>query len=168
MRADQSPCKSAVNATANVEWYFEQPPGYFGEGRLEERITVLGRTTKVARDFGARTITRTTPAGRVQRASYDAFGRITSLRLDDTLAPITRSYDARGFLESVTLGTANWSLDWNEQNLLERITDNLGREVEYAFDAGDRLASMTRGGVESLFSFADDGDLESFTMPLGG
>ena len=109
------------------------------------------------------------PAGLVQTMT-DALGRVTSY-----------TYTSRGLLQSMTraVGTADQTtttFEYDSSDNLTAVIDGLARHTEYAYDALNRMVSMSQpdpdgAGTEAApiwrFGYDANGNRTSMTDPLG-
>ena len=127
-----------------------------------------GQTNDVTTSF-TYTTGAAVPKGLV-RTMTNALGRVTAY-----------AYTSRGLLQSMTqaMGTADEttrSFEYDARDNLTATIDGLGRRTEYAYDALDRMVSMTQpdpdgagSAVSPVWHFAHDanGNRTSVTDPLG-
>jgi RHS repeat-associated protein len=135
-----------------------------------ETMTVNGRTYTANYDGPTKTFTDTTPEGRRATATINNLGRITKRQIAGLL-PRSYGYDARGRLNTLTLGTGEdarvttftYSSD---SGYMETMTDPLGRIVRFESDAVGRITKRTLpGNREVLYRYDANGNLISVTPP---
>jgi RHS repeat-associated protein len=130
-----------------------------------DRFTVNGRTSTSAYDAASRAVTTTTAGGRKMVAVLDATGRIASLQ-PTGVPSVTFGRDAIGQLRTVTQGARSTSIDYDTAGLPWRLTDTLGRQVQFQYDAAGRVLSQTLpGGRVVGMSYDRSGNLNSLTPP---
>ncbi len=101
----------------------------------EETPTITGRQFSIAYDAEARTITSTTPEGRIAWRFLDEKGRVIKVETPE-LAPLEITYDERGRVteatrRSSTEGTRTATATY-ESGYLKTVTDPLGRTLAFA------------------------------------
>lgn len=112
-----------------------------------DSTNINGRVYSSTYDKAARTIRRSTPAGRLTTTTLDAAGRPESLQVTG-LDPTVASYDAAGRIATLTSGsganarTVTFGYD-PANGMVSSITDPLGRVTRLAYDAAGRQISET-------------------------
>lgn len=136
---------------------------------LTDRITTGGQQRSIAWNGAARTLTFTSPEGRVRTLTLDALGRVVGFA-GAGIAPAVVSYDARGRVERRTIGSGaaarqtHFAFDQNGR--VASVTDPLGRVVGFTYDAaGRRVASTRPDGSVVQFAFDAASNLTGFTPP---
>ena len=129
-------------------------------------------TTRVF-DAATRTWTTTSPAGRVSTETLDDKGRPVSTQ-PSGLAPSTMSYDAHGRLSQMAQGqgtdTRTTSFDYypsgTQAGFLSSITDALGRQIQFEYDAAGRVTRQTLPDGRTVdMSYDPNGNLTSIVPP---
>ncbi|HXU62344.1 MAG TPA: RHS repeat-associated core domain-containing protein, partial [Polyangia bacterium] len=134
-----------------------------------DAATINGRTTTRTYDAGSRTTTTTLPSGRQRIVREDEHGRLTYSQFGG-LAPTVNSYDARGRLQSVTVGTGA------DARTTSFTYDGLDRPVSsvdprsltdgFGYDADNRsVVRTTPDGAQTVLSYDPAGDLVSVAPP---
>jgi RHS repeat-associated protein len=136
---------------------------------LEDTSTVDGRTSTSHYDAATRTLTLTSPEGRVSTMVFDLLGRVVSSQFAD-LEPVTVSYNALGQLETLTAGTGLdarvSSFTYGADGFRQSITDPLGRTATLERDLAGRVTRKTLPGLVDIdFSYDAAGDLDGITPP---
>jgi YD repeat-containing protein len=110
-------------------------------------------STTTVYDGTARTLTTTSPAGRQSVTTLDANGRIVQIQFG-TLTPVQFTYDDRGRVAAVTIGTGQdarlTTYTYDADGWLSSITDALGRVFGFEHDPAGRLLLV--GGCPPLGS----------------
>ena len=136
---------------------------------LTDTQTVNGRTSTAVFDVATRTLTSTSPAGRVTTSVLDAQGR--PVRTEQAgLAPVLFDYDAQGRLQTLTHGegldarTATFA--YGADGLLASTSDALAQSTDYAHDlAGRTTRQVYPDGNDVLFDYDPNGNLTALTPP---
>ena len=136
---------------------------------LTDTVTINGRTYTSTYDAAARRFTDTTPEGRQTVTTVDAQGRALSGQSGD-LAPFAATYDPRGRLTSLVIGTGpqarTFTLTYDAQGFVSTFTDPLSATDQLTYDAVGQVTSTTLpDGQEILFNYDADGNLTSLTPP---
>ena len=137
---------------------------------LSDALVINGRTYTSAYDGPSRTITFTTPAGRLTTQEIDMQGRPKTFA-EGGISPLQVAYDNRGRLSSVTqsdgVETRTLTLSYNQQGFLASITDPLGRVLSYAYDGAGRLTHKTLPDNRVIqYGYDSNGNTTSIT-PAG-
>jgi RHS repeat-associated protein len=130
-----------------------------------ETRSLNGRTFRLNYSRASRSITITSPVGRVATTVLDANDRPSSIQLPGT-APLTLTYDSHGLPALLALGTRQTTLAYDDHARLRTLTDPLHRSVTFDYDAADRIAFETFGdGRQIGFSYDADGNVTSVSPP---
>jgi RHS repeat-associated protein len=114
----------------------------------------------------AKTLTSLSPMKRSSVSTFNDKGQLTK-RAVGTLLPVLLSYNSRGQLSSVAQGDRLSKLDYDSNANLSRVTDPLGRKVDYAYDLAGRLVKQTNpDGSMTQMSYDANGNVKSIT-PAG-
>ena len=150
------------------------PNDLFSLTLLTEASNLNGKIYTSTYDTAARMITHITPEGRQVVTTTDAQGRITSMQRTG-LAQATYSYDSRGRLSLITLGTGadsrTYSLTYNttptDDGLLDSITDPESSTVSFVqYDAAGRLLVTGLPDANQVyFGYDSRGNMTSLTPP---
>ena len=137
--------------------------------KLTETVTVNGQVYTSVYDATLKTITATSPAGRVAVATLDAKGKITQEAVTG-LAPVAYAYDARGRLATLTGGTGvdarQSSFVYDVKGYLASIADPLGGIIGYTYDGAGRVTNKTlKDGRTVSFAYDANGNVTSVTPP---
>lgn len=140
-----------------------------------ETVTRNGRATVQAYSAADRTWTAISPSGRVVATILDELSRPVETRVGD-LAPLGVSYDSRGRLSSLIHGngaaartaTFDYHAEGDQAGYLASLTDALGRQVRYEYDADGRVIrqALPDGRAISM-SYDANGNLLALTPPGG-
>jgi RHS repeat-associated protein len=130
-----------------------------------ETRTTNGLTSIRRYDAVAHTYTATSPEGRTRLDSLDGRGRLV-LRRAPGLAAFLMSYDAKGRLASVRQGSRLLQYAYDARGNLASTTDPIGKVTSFSYDAADRVVSKQRPD-SSVISFGYDltGSVASITPP---
>ena len=140
--------------------------------RLTESLTINGKATVNAYDAATNTWTLTTPEGRIQTTVLDDKGRVTSQQASG-LAALNFSYDTRGRLSGITLGSGAASrslqLGYDANGYLGSLTDDLNRVTGFSRDVLGRVSQQTTPDSRTIgFDFDPNGNLTGLTPPGRG
>ncbi len=136
---------------------------------LDDTLVLNGRTSTSHFDAATRTLTTTSPAGRVRTRTIDLQGRTISSQVTG-LAPVTATYDAVGRLATITTGTGpdarTTTLAYDSQSYLHSITDPLGHITSFTYDAvGRPLTQTLPDGRVIQTTYDANGNVASLTPP---
>lgn len=142
---------------------------------VTETVTVNGRVTSATYDAGEQQWAVTSPEGRSAATTVDGQGRPLTQSVPG-LAPVSRSYDDRGRLSSLEVGTgaeersaefAYYDATPGDQaGYLRSISDPAGRVTTFARDAVGRVISQTLPGGRSVgYQYDANGNLTAITPP---
>jgi RHS repeat-associated protein len=136
---------------------------------LTTSYTFAGATTEDVYTASTRTLLSTSPEGRTVTVTTDEQARPLQ-RSVPGLHPMTVTYDVRGRLESVSVGTDGdvraTTFAYAEDGFLDSVTDPLERTVGMERDPVGRLVrSNLPGGLFVEFDYDDEGNLLSLTPP---
>ncbi len=127
--------------------------------------TLFGRpytSTWVAAD---KTWTTSTPEGRLSRVTVDAKGKTLVSKAPGVLDTVF-TYDADGRVETATQGTRTLKYAYNAQGLVEKLTDALGRETTFTYNAAGRPTASTGPGNRTIAVESDaHGNIVSLAPP---
>ena len=134
-----------------------------------DTVSVNGQSFKRTYNASTRTFTSTSAAGRQGSSTIDTLGRTVSSQTSG-LAPAAYTYDSRGRLATVTVGTGadarTTTIAYNAGGLPATVTDSLGRSVGLDYDGAGRLISQTMpDGSIVAFEYDANGNLTSLTPP---
>lgn len=133
---------------------------------LTETENVDGRISTAVYVNSSRTLTVTSPAGRVATITLDARGRVASEHVDGQ-QPFTYVYDLRGRLAQFAQGPRVMTVAWGSNDgYLDTLTDPLGRTTQFQHDAIGRPTKVTRpDGKFVQFGYNAAGDVTQLTPP---
>jgi RHS repeat-associated protein len=134
---------------------------------LKDVVSVNGRTSTSSFDVSSRTLTLTSPGGRVSQAVFDPLGHLVEARPPGVL-PIHYVYD-RGRPTQITQGTRIWILSYGPDGLVSGATDPLGHTQSFIRDPAGRPTTQTLedGGSAIGFGYDSDSNLTLLTTPSG-
>jgi YD repeat-containing protein len=108
---------------------------------LKDVVSVNGRTSTSSFDVASRTLTLTSPAGRLSQAVFDALGHLVEARPPGVL-PIDYTYD-RGRPKQITQGTRAWIISYGPDGFVSEVTDPLGHTQSFIRDPAGRPTEQT-------------------------
>lgn len=141
------------------------PDDPLSQKTLTDKLSVNGRVLTTVTDVPARTVTQTTPVGRKTVASADDHGRLSALQLPGQPL-IEFSYDARGRIASIKRGARTRSGTYDSRGFVASVTDELGQTVQLERDAAGRLTRQVLPDGRAISYTRDaDGNITSLTPP---
>ena len=135
---------------------------------LEDQVTVNGQLWRHAYTAGTRTVTITTPEGRVTQAVLDEAGRLLTYDPDtsNALAVTSLTYDNRGRLTQVAQPGRSQQFGYNNANWLTNQTGPDGRSATLSYDLAGRLTTAVLPGSRTVtFAYDANGNQTSLTPP---
>jgi RHS repeat-associated protein len=143
-----------------------------GDNTLTSQVdttTINGKVSSSTYNTAAKTMTSVSPMGRTTVTTLDDKGRAVGMQ-SGNLAPSAYSYDSRGRLSSVTLGTAPdtrvTTFGYDESDRLKTVTDPLNRVTEYTYDDANRVTAQKFSDGNSVdFGYDANGNVTSVTPP---
>ncbi|MCI0540979.1 MAG: hypothetical protein L0Z50_37740 [Verrucomicrobiales bacterium] len=136
---------------------------------LSYATTVNGRTSRSDYTAAMRTITNTSPEGRVDVVTLDTQGRVVFAQAPG-FAPVAVSYDARGRLREIIEGggvaarTSRFSYD--AAGFFVATVDALDRTNSFTYDGAGRLQTETSPGGRTIrHEFDAEGNRLALTPP---
>ncbi|VAW87327.1 hypothetical protein MNBD_GAMMA17-1579 [hydrothermal vent metagenome] len=142
---------------------------------LTETITTNGKASVSSYDTTSNTWTSTSPEGRIATVVLDARANPIQVQVAD-LEGITLGYDIRGRLSSQSQGqgaemrstTYSYHSSGSQAGWLASITDSLGQQAQFDYDAVGRVTRQTLPDGRFIdYSFDHNGNLASLTPPGG-
>lgn len=128
-----------------------------------------GRRAEVKYQAGSRSVTATSPEGRLSLSRLDSFDRVIETSVSGLEAART-TYDEHGRVREIAQGPAgserrtSWTYD--SQGHVETITDPLQRTVRLEHDAAGRVTKQILPDLREIsFSYDANGNLTSLTPP---
>lgn len=136
---------------------------------IEETFLRNGAVTMRQYAADSRTFTVTTPLGRRFMTTVDDRERVVSEQ-GAGLEAVDYVYDARGRLAGVTTGAGMerraYTLDYGADGFLGRITDPLGRALQFMRDAAGRVTQQTFPDGRNIgYGYDANGNITSITPP---
>jgi RHS repeat-associated protein len=158
---------STVTTTREVS--LSNPDDPLSLGTQTDTLAINGRTYRSTYTQDTKTLTTTTPAGRISTVTLDTKGRVVQEQVTG-LEPVNYTYDALGRLQTITQGsgavTRTSTLTYNRNNELTAITDPLGRTVGFAYDLASRITSQTLSDLREIrYTYDANGNVTSITPP---
>jgi len=156
------------NVTTDARTITTPGTTWLGIDVLTETRKVSGLSWTAVFDGPQKTITRTSPAGRVRTATVDASGRPTQVVLDANYAPTSLAWNAKGLLGQVGRGAQHRTYAYDARNRLASLTDAGSRVHAFTFDTADRPITASFPGNEvTALAWDADANLAGFTPPGG-
>jgi len=141
------------------------PADLWSFSSLAETTTVNNRSFLEIFTKATRTLTRTTPAGRIVTTTLDEAGRVVKLELPGVL-PVNLTYDAHGRLAMVAQGPRTRTRAYGPDGWLASVTDAVGQVRAFASDPVGRVLEETRpDGEAALFGYDAAGNGIAVTPP---
>jgi len=164
-----TPAGLTLTASVDKQAELSNPADPLSHTSLTETVTINGKTTTSTYDAVTRTWTRTTPEGRTQTTVLDDKGRVVSMQTAG-LAAVNLTYDSRGRLSGITLGSGADSrfltLNYDANGYLSALTDTLSRVTAFARDILGRVTKQTMPDNRDIgFVFDANGNLTGLTPP---
>ncbi|MDP1696697.1 MAG: RHS repeat-associated core domain-containing protein [Xanthomonadaceae bacterium] len=142
---------------------------------LTDTVTTNGRVETAAFDATARHWTFTSAAGRTTQLDIDAQGR-SLLQAVPGLAPVAASYDGLGRPSEIVVGNGGDarrarfayfdSTAGAQAGFLRTVTDAIGRETHFSYDAAGRVTAQTLPDGRNIgFQYDAQGNLAALTPP---
>jgi len=154
----------AISRTASLA----NPSDPFSLTTQTDTVTVNGNKYISTFTGANKTFVDTTPAGRTTTTVLDALERISSIQ-PAGMALTAYSYDSRGRLSSILVGTRNTAIAYDANGNLASITNPLNQTRSFTYDAtGHMLTMMLEDGRVINYSYDPNGNLTSITPPGSG
>jgi RHS repeat-associated protein len=141
---------------------------------MVKTVTVNGRASTAEFDANSRTWNHTSPVGRQRTTTLTSDGRVAAIQVADFEAA-TYTYDAKGRLDLVTVGTgpASRSTDFTYYSggpfdgFLQTIIDAENRTLSFDdYDLAGRVKKQTLPGAREVhYSYDENGNLTALTPP---
>ena len=134
-----------------------------------DTTTVNGKVSTSTYNVAANTITNISPTGRQTISTLDPKGRVINVQAGN-LAPTAYTYDNRGRLATVTVGTGTsariTSFGYDPLDRLESVTDPLMRVQSYVYDDANRVVGQVFTDESEVgFSYDANGNVTGVTPP---
>lgn len=164
----QAPGKALVASSTTRAVTLANPDNPLSLTTRTDVTTIGTRTWRSVYDAATRTITSTSPQGRVSKVTLDAKARVVRSETPG-LEPVAYTYDAKGRVETITQGTGTTARitrsTYDTQGRLATVTDALGRVTTYSYDAADRVTSVNGPGGVASATYDQNGNLATITPP---
>jgi YD repeat-containing protein len=135
---------------------------------ITRKVTVNGRTSTLSHDTVAAKKTSSSPAGRSAVVEYDPNTLVVERVQTPGLLDTNYAYDSRGRMIQMQAGSRASSLGYNDKGFLGSLTDSLGRQTFYEYDAAGRVSGIVRpDGSFVDFSYDGNGNLTVLVNPAG-
>jgi RHS repeat-associated protein len=136
---------------------------------VADTVGLNGRNWTIVYEAATNTETTISPMGRQTTIVTDAQGRIRESRVAGLL-PATIEYDVHGRPVRMTRGAAEnlrtTVLGYNASGYLETVTDALGREVRFDFDAAGGISKIIRPDTYAvLYGYDANGNVAVVNPP---
>lgn len=147
---------------------FTDPSSLFALATWTRTVKLNGRAWTYRFDVATRTLTTTSPAGRVTTTVFDTLGRTASRQLPGVL-PVQMTYDANGRTTQVSQGNRSWSTTYDALGRAASLTGPMGLTTLFSWDAADLLSAATRpDGQVTLVAHDASRSITSVTPPGRG
>jgi RHS repeat-associated protein len=157
--------KVVSSATASAE--LDDPLNPLSLRKLTRTVTLNGQTSTSVIDVPTRSVTTTSPEGRVTTAGFDASGRVVRVEPGPGVEPVERSYDEHGRLDHVKQGDREVDLGYDALHRLVSIDGGDGL-TRFGYDDADRVVSVTSpDDAVTRYGHDADGNVTSVTRPGG-
>jgi YD repeat-containing protein len=135
---------------------------------IASKVTVNGRSSMLSQDIAAARKSLTSAEGRTLVVEYDPDTLVTERVQVPGLLDLNYTYDSRGRLTRVSSDTRQAAFFYDAHGNLAALTDSLGRQTRYEYDAVGRVTGVTRPDG-SFVDFAHDanGNLTVLVNPSG-
>jgi RHS repeat-associated protein len=139
-------------------------------GQITEVVDPLSRKTLREYDLAGNLKSITDPAKRKTSYVYDTANRVKEISYSDGVTPNAKfSYDADGNLVSMSDGTGESTLEYDQLGRMIKSKNGHGDVVGYEYDLGNEQTKVTYPNGKSIVQeFDDAGRLEKVTDWLGG
>ncbi|MCP4711068.1 MAG: hypothetical protein GY869_20810, partial [Planctomycetes bacterium] len=128
--------------------------------------TVNGKTATVVHNIKNNLKKITTPENRTVTTTYDPNTLLTDRISIPGLLDTTFIYDARGRLETTATGTRGITYGYNNEGLLESVTDVESRTISYSYDDVGRVIRVDRPDASAVeFVYDKNGNMTVLTTP---
>ncbi|MDP1696696.1 MAG: hypothetical protein Q8L45_02750 [Xanthomonadaceae bacterium] len=169
------PSGLALLQTTTREVTLAAPADALSLQSLTDTVTTNGRVERAVYEAAVREWTFTSPANRVVTVTVDGQSR-PQTEVVRGLEPVTTSYDSRGRPSNLLQGSGSearlTSFDYYDvtagvqAGYLRAITDAIGRETIFTYDAAGRVIAQTLPDGRSVgFQYDVTGNLAALTPP---
>jgi RHS repeat-associated protein len=158
-----------ATASNNIVASLSDPANLLSLTALTETSTFNNRTYTSHYLASNKTLTNTSPLGRIAKTQIDNLGRPVLMQVSGLL-DTQASYDSRGRLSSISSGADSeqrtTTITYNSAGYVSDITDAMGRVEAFAYDAAGRITQQTlTDGRQIAFSYDSRGNLTGITPP---
>ena len=134
-----------------------------------DTLTINGRVYKVDYNATDRTITTTSPMGRVATATIDDQGRIRKSEVPE-LAPVSFGYDTQGRPITITAGTDTsariTTFSYNSKGYLDTLSNPLSQDTRFEYDQAGRTTRQILADLKEIgLGYDANGNTTSVTPP---
>jgi RHS repeat-associated protein len=134
-----------------------------------DTTTINGKAFTTTYSATSKTMTTVSPVGRRTVSTLDDKGRVVQVQ-PGNLAPTAYSYDSRGRLATVTVGSGTsarvTTFGYDSLDRLASVTDPLSRVQSYVYDDANRVVGQVfTDGSQVGFSYDANGNVTSVTPP---
>jgi RHS repeat-associated protein len=146
---------------------------YNTQGFLDSITDVLGRSQSYSYDPAGRVTQQTLPDGRVILFTYDANGNVTSItppsKPSHSFSHTPVDLESQYIPPAAGIATPSTQYAYNLDKQLTKITRPDGQAVDFGYDTGGRLSTITiPNGTLSYAYQATTGNLQTLTATDGG
>ena len=133
---------------------------------VTDTITINNKTTTLKNYLVESRKTITSPEGRTVTTEYDPNSLLVTGVSVPGLYDTSYSYDTRGRLVLVQRGTRVTNFSYNEQGLLDVVTDPLNRKTTYRYDERGRVVEVKRSDGSSIhYAYDKNGNMTVLVTP---
>jgi RHS repeat-associated protein len=133
---------------------------------VTDTVTVNGKTTTVANNTLTGTLTTTSPEGRQAVSTYDTHTQLTSKVSTPGLFDTDFVYDARGRLETTTVGTRTTTFAYDTNGHMDYVITSDNKTFDYTYDQMGRLIGESRpDNTQVSYGHDDNGNLTVIINP---
>ncbi len=130
-----------------------------------DTVKVNNRTYTRVYDAASHTFTDTTPVGRKLNTVINAKGRMIQADVAG-ITPVQLAYDGRGRLASLIQGDRAYTVTYNSQGYMSKLTDPMARSIRFTYDLAGRVTRQTLpDGRIIRYSYDKKGNMTSLTPP---
>lgn len=153
----------------NIVASLSDPANLLSLTALTETSTLNNRSYTSQYLASNKTLTETSPLGRIAKTQIDNLGRPVLMQVSG-LFDTQANYDTRGRLSSISSGADSeqrtTTITYNTAGYVSEITDALGRVEAFAYDAAGRVTQqILTDGREIAYSYDSRGNLTGLTPP---
>ncbi len=166
MNSSTTTMPSALSVTISSARTYADTNGDETNDLITDTVTVNGKISTVVNDVLSGTVTATSPTGRQVTSYYSPATLLTSRTSTPGLLDTDFTYDTRGRLETVTVGTRSTTFAYDGYGYLDFMTTPDGRTFDYTYDIMGRLTAEGRpDGAQVDYSYDANGNVTAILNP---